>query len=126
MNFEHDEPERLAWTWDGATKLKITRAEWLNSMYSDFANGRFDRIAKVMRAPRQHENPVRAAPHRDFLMVPAQPQARHAAARVAPRLEPWSAYSVAVLGASYPQPGDPYFVPCSAWQLHEHTKAMRG
>jgi hypothetical protein len=29
MNFEGDEPERLAWTWDGLKRQKIARAEWL-------------------------------------------------------------------------------------------------
>jgi hypothetical protein len=56
MNTEYDEPERLAWTWDGVTKLKITRAEWLRTMCLDFATGRFDRIAKILR---WQEAPVR-------------------------------------------------------------------
>jgi hypothetical protein len=130
MNFEHDEPERLAWTWDGNANLRAARAKWLAEMYHDFSIGRFDRIAKVMRAPRQREDAARPAPRRDSLNVPAlrfhaQPQTRHAPARRSPRLEPRSAYSVAVLRASFPQPGDLDFVPCSAWQLHLHTEAMR-
>ncbi len=131
MNFEHDEPERLAWTWDGGAKLRATRAKWIAEMYHDLAIGRFDRIAHVMRSPHQREIAARPVPRRDLLSVPArrlpaQPETRRAPIHLAPRLEPWSAYSVAALGASFSQPGDPDFVPCSAWQLHQHTEAMRG
>jgi hypothetical protein len=128
MNSEHDEPERLAWTWDGEAKLRATRAKWLAERYHDVAIGRFDRIATVMRAPRQREiaaHPavvgLRSIPAHRF---PVLPQPRRVPVPQARRLEPWSAYSVAVFGASFPQPGDPDFVPGTAWQALEHSRAM--
>ena len=128
MNSEHDEPERLAWTWDGAAKLRAARAEWIAGMYHDFATGRFDRIAKVMRAPNPREIAAHSPRRRELRSIPTHSfpvQPRHATVAQVRRLLPWSAASVVDLGASFPQPGDADFVPCSAWQLHEHTAAMR-
>ena len=133
MNFENDEPERLAWTWDGEAKLRATRAKWIAGMYQDFATGRFDRIAKVMRAPALGtRRELRSIPAHRFSVSPPPPrdqliydvitnQWRPQGSRV----EPWSASSAAELGMRFPQLGDPDFQPCSAWQLHEHNEAMR-
>ncbi len=133
MNFEHDEPERLAWTWDGEAKLSATRAQWIDGMYRDFATGKFDRIAKVMRTAHSAARPeMRSIPAPRFVVSPPPPPHDPVMydvisghwRRQGSRLEPWSARSAAEFGAPFTQPGDPDFQPCTGWQAYLHNEAL--
>jgi len=138
MNFELDEAERVELSWEGQATLRAARAMWLNSLYADFAAGRFDRLAKYMQWPRgvtitANPTPRRVPVSPPVVSSPPPPPRNQRIYDVitntwrpqAQRQEPWSTRSAADLGMRFPQPGDPDFQPSSAWQLHEHYEAMR-
>jgi hypothetical protein len=117
MNTEHDEAERLEFTWDGLATLKAARErkarmDWLTQHIRDFAMGRLMRNVPALNVPR--------APS------VSPPRAGTRAPPASARLLPWSAASVVDLGASFSQPGDPDFVPSTAWQAYEHRRALGG
>lgn len=115
MNCEHDEPECLEWTWEGiailkAAREKAARMAWLHQRIRDFTMGRPTDNAAALNA-------LRAS-------AVSRPQSLAPTRLASPRQLPWSAASVVDLGASFPQPGDPDFVPSTAWQLKQHDEAM--